>query len=152
MSNCSEIQHKPPLLLGSLCYSLYGSPENSPYILNRRSGCAPIIMHGYVQFFGGEIFRTRPDWPWGPPSLLYSGYPVIPGSKAAGAWRWTPTPSSSEIKGRLELYFYPPFGPSWPVLGELYLYVQLSLSEQTSYFCSYLLGLEFESSLWHCLP
>jgi len=22
---------------------------------------------------GGEIFRTRPDGPWGPPSLLYSG-------------------------------------------------------------------------------
>jgi len=23
---------------------------------------------------GGEIFRTPPDWPWGPPSLLYNGY------------------------------------------------------------------------------
>ena len=22
----------------------------------------------------GEIFRTRPDCPWGPPSLLYNGY------------------------------------------------------------------------------
>jgi hypothetical protein len=22
----------------------------------------------------GEIFRTCPDWPWGPPSLLYNGY------------------------------------------------------------------------------
>ena len=22
---------------------------------------------------GGEIFRTRPDRPWGPPSLLYEG-------------------------------------------------------------------------------
>ena len=36
---------------------------------------------------GGEIFRTSPDRPWGPPSLLYSGYRVIPGGKAAGAWR-----------------------------------------------------------------
>jgi hypothetical protein len=35
---------------------------------------------------GGEIFRTHPDWPWGPPSLLYSGYRVFPGGKAAGAW------------------------------------------------------------------
>ena len=25
---------------------------------------------------GGEIFRTRPDRPWGPPSLLYNGYRV----------------------------------------------------------------------------
>jgi hypothetical protein len=22
---------------------------------------------------GGEIFRVRPDQPWGPPSLLYNG-------------------------------------------------------------------------------
>jgi hypothetical protein len=36
---------------------------------------------------GGEIFRTRPDRPCGPPSLLYSGYRVFPGGKAAGAWR-----------------------------------------------------------------
>jgi len=27
------------------------------------------------------IFR-RPDWPWGPPSLLYNGYGVFPGGKA----------------------------------------------------------------------
>jgi hypothetical protein len=32
---------------------------------------------------GGEIFRTRPDRP---PSLLYNGYRVFPGGKAAGAW------------------------------------------------------------------
>jgi hypothetical protein len=35
----------------------------------------------------GKIFRTRPDRPWGPPSLLYNGYRVFPGGKAAGAWR-----------------------------------------------------------------
>ena len=27
---------------------------------------------------GGEIFHTRPDRPWGPPSLLYNGYRVFP--------------------------------------------------------------------------
>jgi hypothetical protein len=26
---------------------------------------------------GGEIFLTRPDRPWGPPSLIYKGYPVF---------------------------------------------------------------------------
>ena len=35
----------------------------------------------------GEIFSSRPDRPWGPPSLLYNRYRVIPGGKAAGAWR-----------------------------------------------------------------
>jgi len=30
---------------------------------------------------GGEIFRTCPDRPWGPPSFLYNGYRVFPGGK-----------------------------------------------------------------------
>ena len=34
---------------------------------------------------GDEIFRTRPDRPWGPPSLLNNGYPVFLGGKAVGA-------------------------------------------------------------------
>jgi hypothetical protein len=33
---------------------------------------------------GGEIFRTRPDRPWSPSSLLYIEYRVFPGGKAAG--------------------------------------------------------------------
>jgi hypothetical protein len=33
----------------------------------------------------GEIFLTCPDRPWGPPSLLYNGYWVLPGGKATGA-------------------------------------------------------------------
>jgi len=39
----------------------------------------------------GEISRTRPDRTRGPPSLLYKGYRVFPGGKAAGAWHWAPT-------------------------------------------------------------
>ena len=30
---------------------------------------------------GGEVFRTCPDRPWGPPSPLYNGYRVFPGGK-----------------------------------------------------------------------
>ena len=58
---------------------------------------------------GGEIFLTRPDRPWDSPSLLYNGYRVFPGGKAAGAWRWTPPPSSA---GGMEEW-----RPSWPVIG-----------------------------------
>jgi hypothetical protein len=47
---------------------------------------------------GGDIFRTRPDWPT---SMLYNGYRVFPGGKAAGAWRWPP--SSAEGEGGVEL-------------------------------------------------
>ena len=40
---------------------------------------------------GGEDFRTHLDRPWGPPSLLYNGYRVFLGGKAAGMWRWPRT-------------------------------------------------------------
>jgi hypothetical protein len=36
----------------------------------------PVSIPGW-----GEIFRTCPDRSWGPPSLLYNGYRVFPGSK-----------------------------------------------------------------------
>ena len=65
---------------------------------------------------GGEIFHTRPDRSWGPPSLLYNGYRVFPGGKAARAWRWPPT-CSAEVKETIDLYLYSTSRPSWPVLG-----------------------------------
>jgi len=46
----------------------------------------------------GEIFRTSPDWPWGPPSLLYSGYRVFPGGKVLPGREAEPSsPSSAEV-------------------------------------------------------
>jgi len=35
--------------------------------------------------FLGDIFPIHPTRSWDPPSLLYNGYWVFPGSKAAGA-------------------------------------------------------------------
>jgi len=40
----------------------------------------------------GEIFRTCPDRPWGPPSLLYNGYRVFPGGKERPGRDADPTP------------------------------------------------------------
>jgi len=67
---------------------------------------------------GGEIFRSCPDRPWGPPSLLYNGYRVtFPGVKRPGRgfYRWHP--SSAEVKERVQLYLYSSFGSTWPVIG-----------------------------------
>jgi hypothetical protein len=36
---------------------------------------------GIASRWGDEIFRTCPDRPWGPPSLLYNGYWVFSGGK-----------------------------------------------------------------------
>ena len=57
----------------------------------------------------GEIFRTSPDRPWGPPSLLYNGYRVFPGGKVRPGRDADPSPSSSaEVNNRVELYLYSP--------------------------------------------
>jgi len=55
--------------------------------------------------------------PWSPPSLLYNVYQVFPWSKETEAWCWPPTPSSAEVKERVELYLCSTSEPSWPVLG-----------------------------------
>jgi len=46
---------------------------------------------------GGEIFRTYPDQPWGPPSLLYNGYRVFPGGKEQPGHDADPSPPSSTM-------------------------------------------------------
>jgi hypothetical protein len=58
---------------------------------------------------GGDIFRTSPDRPWGPPSLLYNGYRVFPGGKVRPGREADPSPpSSAEVKNGVELYPYSP--------------------------------------------
>jgi len=58
---------------------------------------------------GGEIFRTCPDRPWGPPSLLCNGYRVIPRGKVRLGRDADPSPpSTAEVKNRVELYLYSP--------------------------------------------
>ena len=60
----------------------------------------------------GEIFRTCPDQPRGPPSLLYNGYRVFPGGKERPGHDADPL-TSSQCRGheRIELYLYSPYGP-----------------------------------------
>jgi len=64
-----------------------------------------------------ETFRTRPERPWGLPSLLYSAHWVFPRGNVVGAWSWPPTPSTAEVKERVELYLYSSSVPSQPVPG-----------------------------------
>jgi hypothetical protein len=68
---------------------------------------------------GGEIFRICPDWPWGPPSLLYNGYPVsFLGVKwpVHGIDRWLL--SSAEVKHEYSYTSTPPLCQSWRVTGQ----------------------------------
>jgi hypothetical protein len=48
---------------------------------------------------GGEIFRTRPNQPWGPPRLLYTmGTGSFPGVKLSGRGTDHPPPPSAEVE------------------------------------------------------
>ena len=60
----------------------------------------------------GEIFRTCPNRPWGPHSLMYNGYRVFPEGKERPGRYADPSPPSSAVgHERVELYLYSPYGP-----------------------------------------
>jgi len=60
---------------------------------------------------GSEIFHTCPDWPWGPPSLLYNGYRIFPGGKERPGRDADPLLVPCSRKGRAI-----PLLPLWAVL------------------------------------
>jgi hypothetical protein len=66
---------------------------------------------------GDEIFRTRPDRPEGPPSLLHNGYGSFSGVKWLGGGVAHTPPSKAEVKERVELSICSSSGPSWFVSG-----------------------------------
>jgi len=76
-----------------------------------------------------EIFRTCPDRPWGPPSLLYNGYRVIPGGKERPGIDADPSPPSGAVVMKEQSYTStPPVGytartePQCLYKGALYLF------------------------------
>jgi len=60
--------------------------------------------------------------PTKPPIQWLRVFPV--GKMGRGVAR-PPTPSSAEVKERVELYLYTPSGPSWPVIGRTLLLLLL---------------------------
>jgi hypothetical protein len=63
------------------------------------------------EYRGGEIFRTHPNLPWGPSSLLCNGYRVsFPGIKRPGRGVIYPPPSSVELKKEYSYNSTPPLG------------------------------------------
>ena len=68
----SKFQH-------ALCPGAYRSRYSDPLRAGRSGDRIPV---------GVRAFPHPPDRPWGPPSLLNSGYRFLPGrGKLAGAWR-----------------------------------------------------------------
>jgi hypothetical protein len=55
----------------------------------------------------------------------YIGYRIFPEGKAAGAWRWPPTPSSAEVKKEKSYTSSQPPAIRGLLWGDLYLYLYL---------------------------
>ena len=104
-----------------ICWIVFGADvtlkgvfNSGQFLLTPYSDC---LRAGWS---GGRIpVRASSFAPFqtGSPSLLYSGYLVFPGGKAAVAWIWPPTPhQGAEFKERVELNLHFPPGPSWAVI------------------------------------
>jgi hypothetical protein len=80
--------------------------------MGRDSSVCIVTVYGLdgpgIEPWWDEIFRTLPERPWGPPSLLYNGYRIFPGVKRRARDVDHPPPSSAEVKERVGLYPYPP--------------------------------------------
>jgi hypothetical protein len=64
-----------------------------------------------------------------------------------GAWSWPPTPSSAEVKERVELYPYSPSGPSWPLLRLSFTFTFTFTKKQ--YHALYILIFTFLNMGWN---
>ena len=78
------------------------NPPFNVISINNCNRCGPGSMVGIATAYRldgpgiksrwSEIFRTCPDRPWGPPSLLYNGYQVFPGVRCCRSVMLTPHP------------------------------------------------------------
>jgi hypothetical protein len=87
---------------GSLVFKGNEAPEKINFYLCFKEYSAFRLICCKYQILsnpgGGEIFRTCPDRPWGPPSLLYNGYRVFPGGiKRLGRDADPSPPSSAKV-------------------------------------------------------
>jgi hypothetical protein len=90
-----------------------GGRDSSVSIVNRYGLNGPGIESRLGRDFPHPsrqaLGATQPPIKWAPG--------LFTGRKAAGAWRWPPTPCSVEVKEIVELYIYSSSGASWPALG-----------------------------------
>jgi len=66
---------------------------------------------------GARFSATVQTGPGAHPASYTMCTASFPGLKRPGRGVGHPSPSSAEVKGRVELYIFSPFGPSWTVLG-----------------------------------
>ena len=100
----------------------------------------------------GEIFRTRPDRPWGPPNLLYNGYQVFPGGRGG---RGVALPTHPHLQQRLKkecsYTCTNPLGLHDLFSGEFDLFTFLKVSVFCKFYSSINLSSKPRSCKWYLL-
>jgi len=99
---------------------------------------------------GGEIFFTCPDWPWGPPSLLYNGYQFFAGGRCS--WGVTLTPHPLLVpRSKIEKSYTStvPKGLCGLWKGETYLLIYIYIYIYTHTYLYLLLAEKFLPH-WYC--
>jgi len=107
---------------GTSAPSYNNNNNNNNNFIGRDSSVCIATRYGMdgpgIESWWGRDFPHRCIPALGPTQPPIQWIPALfPGGKAAGWWRWLPTPSSAEVKERVELYLYSPSGLSCPVLG-----------------------------------
>ena len=81
------------------------------------------------------------------PASCTMGTGSFPEVKRPGRGVGHPPPSSAEVKGRVELYLYSPYGPSWSILGRpLPLALPKDIKTTVRLYCMYSCGEQHEVS------
>ena len=110
------------LALGSVCKV---SVHSQQLLSLRTTMCSSVVIgtrHAMkdprIESPLGRVFRTHPDRPCGPPSLLYNGSRFIFGVKSGRGVVFTTHPCLYiEVKETVQLYLYSPSVPAWHVRG-----------------------------------
>jgi len=85
---------------------------------------------------GDEIFRTNPDRPWGPFSLLYNGYRVsLPGVKRPGRGVDHPPRLAPRLNKEYSYTSTRPLGHRGLLQGERYLYIYITVTKTVDAVC-----------------
>jgi len=103
----------PPSLLFSGYYISGRSRDSSVGIATRYGLDGP----GIESRRGPRFSALLQAGPEAHPDSCTMGTGSFPGVKRPGCGVDHPPTSSADVKERVELYLYSPYGPSWPVLG-----------------------------------